>query len=57
MGQVEQNKNADQKFLFFKKGILQEKGNQNNQLMTKIYNNGTRTVTIVMKEYEPLNDY
>jgi len=51
MGQVEQNKTADQKFLLFKKEILQEKGNQNNQLMTKNYNNGTRTVTKVMKEY------
>jgi hypothetical protein len=25
--------------------------------MTKNYNNGTRTVTKVMKEYEPLDDY
>ena len=57
MGQVEQNKIVDQKFLLFKKEILQEKGNQNNQLMTKNYNNGTRTVTKVMKEYEPLDDY
>ena len=58
MGQVEQNKIADQKFLLFKKGILQEKGNQNHQLMTKNYNNGTRTVTKkIMKGYEPLDDY
>jgi hypothetical protein len=35
MGQVEQSKTADQKFLLFKKEILQEKGNQNNQLMNK----------------------
>jgi hypothetical protein len=57
MGQVEQNKIAEQKFLLFKQGILQEKGNQNNQLMIKNYTNGTRTVTKVMKEYEPLDDY
>ncbi len=40
MGKVEQNKIADQKCLLFKKGILQEKGNQTNQLMTKNYNTG-----------------
>jgi hypothetical protein len=56
MGQVEQNKIAGQKFLLFKKGVLQEKGNQNNHPMTKNNNNGTRTVTKVMKECEPLDN-
>ncbi len=58
MGQVEQNKIADQKFFYSKKGSYKKKVIKNHQLMTKkIITTGQGPLQNVMKGYEPLDDY